>query len=128
VRVVRASGLPNRTDSMFTTIEGDNWVGFHKLFFGEPAIRSTVTAPEQQKGRPVEHPYGHKPAIVPSTDQRRSQNHRSATYTPFWNPTACQPTPTRTHKVPRNATRPRPETPDHTARQTWTRSIGHHAE
>src|SRR5882724_9221113 len=23
VRVVRASGLPNRTDSMFTTIEGD---------------------------------------------------------------------------------------------------------
>lgn len=26
VRVVRASGLPNRTDSMFTTIEGD-WVG-----------------------------------------------------------------------------------------------------
>lgn len=28
VRVVRASGLPNRTDSMFTTIEGD-WVGIH---------------------------------------------------------------------------------------------------
>jgi hypothetical protein len=27
VRVVRASGLPNRTDSMFTTIEGDDWVG-----------------------------------------------------------------------------------------------------
>ena len=26
VRVVRASGLPNETDSMFTTIEGD-WVG-----------------------------------------------------------------------------------------------------
>jgi uncharacterized protein YqgV (UPF0045/DUF77 family) len=26
VRVVRASGLPNRTDAMFTTIEGD-WVG-----------------------------------------------------------------------------------------------------
>lgn len=25
VRVVRASGLPNRTDSMFTTIEGDDW-------------------------------------------------------------------------------------------------------
>jgi uncharacterized protein (TIGR00106 family) len=25
VRVVRASGLPNKTDSMFTTIEGDNW-------------------------------------------------------------------------------------------------------
>ena len=23
VRVVRASGLPNRTDAMFTTIEGD---------------------------------------------------------------------------------------------------------
>jgi uncharacterized protein YqgV (UPF0045/DUF77 family) len=27
VRVVRASGLPNRTDAMSTTIEGD-WVGF----------------------------------------------------------------------------------------------------
>lgn len=26
VRVVRASGLPNRTDSMFTTVEG-GWVG-----------------------------------------------------------------------------------------------------
>jgi uncharacterized protein YqgV (UPF0045/DUF77 family) len=26
VRVVRASGLPNRTGSMFTTVEGD-WVG-----------------------------------------------------------------------------------------------------
>jgi uncharacterized protein YqgV (UPF0045/DUF77 family) len=26
VRVVRDSGLPNRTDAMFTTIEGD-WVG-----------------------------------------------------------------------------------------------------
>ena len=26
VRVVRESGLPNRTDAMFTTIEGD-WVG-----------------------------------------------------------------------------------------------------
>ena len=27
VRVVRASGLPNHTDAMFTTVEGD-WVGF----------------------------------------------------------------------------------------------------
>jgi len=25
VRVVRDSGLPNRTDAMFTTIEGDDW-------------------------------------------------------------------------------------------------------
>jgi uncharacterized protein (TIGR00106 family) len=25
VRVVRESGLPNQTDSMFTTIEGDDW-------------------------------------------------------------------------------------------------------
>ena len=25
VRVVRASGLPNKTDSMFTVIEGDTW-------------------------------------------------------------------------------------------------------
>ena len=27
VRVVRDSGLPNQTDAMFTTVEGD-WVGF----------------------------------------------------------------------------------------------------
>ncbi len=26
VRVVRASGLPNRTDAMFTTVEGETWV------------------------------------------------------------------------------------------------------
>ena len=32
VRVVRASGLPNQTDSMFTTIEGD-WVGFQLTIF-----------------------------------------------------------------------------------------------
>jgi len=25
VRVVRESGLPNRTDAMFTSIEGENW-------------------------------------------------------------------------------------------------------
>ena len=25
VRVVRASGLPNRTDAMFTTVEGQSW-------------------------------------------------------------------------------------------------------
>jgi uncharacterized protein (TIGR00106 family) len=25
VRVVRASGLPNRTDAMFTTVEGEDW-------------------------------------------------------------------------------------------------------
>jgi uncharacterized protein (TIGR00106 family) len=25
VRVVRASGLANRTDAMFTTVEGDSW-------------------------------------------------------------------------------------------------------
>lgn len=25
VRVVRESGLPNRTDSMFTVVEGDDW-------------------------------------------------------------------------------------------------------
>ena len=25
VRVVRESGLPNQTDAMFTTIEGDGW-------------------------------------------------------------------------------------------------------
>jgi uncharacterized protein YqgV (UPF0045/DUF77 family) len=27
VRVVRESGLPSRTDAMFTTVEGE-WVGF----------------------------------------------------------------------------------------------------
>jgi uncharacterized protein YqgV (UPF0045/DUF77 family) len=46
VRVVRDSGLPNRTDAMFTTIEGD-WVGFYWIFLGEPPIRGTVTASEQ---------------------------------------------------------------------------------
>lgn len=25
VRVVRASGLPNKTDAMFTVVEGDSW-------------------------------------------------------------------------------------------------------
>jgi uncharacterized protein (TIGR00106 family) len=25
VRVVRASGLPNRTDAMFTSVEGEDW-------------------------------------------------------------------------------------------------------
>jgi len=25
VKVIRASGLPNRTDAMFTTIEGETW-------------------------------------------------------------------------------------------------------
>ena len=25
IRIVRASGLPNRTDAMFTTIEGETW-------------------------------------------------------------------------------------------------------
>ncbi|WP_203715809.1 thiamine-binding protein [Asanoa siamensis] len=25
IRVVRASGLPNRTDAMFTTVEGESW-------------------------------------------------------------------------------------------------------
>jgi Thiamine-binding protein len=33
VRVVRASGLPNQTDSMFTTIEGD-WVGIQLTTLG----------------------------------------------------------------------------------------------
>jgi len=49
VRVVRASGLPNQTDSMFTTLEGD-WVGIHKLFLsqsgnrrGRPALSSGNT-------------------------------------------------------------------------------------
>jgi uncharacterized protein YqgV (UPF0045/DUF77 family) len=46
VRVVRESGLPNQTDAMFTTIEGD-WVGVQLTIFREPAIRGTVTASEQ---------------------------------------------------------------------------------
>ena len=33
VRVVRDSGLPNQTDAMFTTVEGD-WVGVQLTIFG----------------------------------------------------------------------------------------------
>ena len=32
VRVVRGSGLPNQTDAMFTTVEGD-WVGVQLTIF-----------------------------------------------------------------------------------------------
>ncbi len=37
VRIVRESGLPNRTDAMFTTIEGD-WVGVLLTIFAGRSI------------------------------------------------------------------------------------------
>ncbi|MFJ1565551.1 MTH1187 family thiamine-binding protein [Streptomyces erythrochromogenes] len=45
VRVVRESGLPNRTDAMFTTIEGDSW--------GEvmDVVRRAVAAVEERAPR-----------------------------------------------------------------------------
>ena len=51
VRVVRESGLPNQTDAMFTTVEGD-WVGINKLFCRRTGCSSRVTSPEQQKRCP----------------------------------------------------------------------------
>ncbi len=48
VRVVRDSGLPNQTDAMFTTVEGD-WVGVQLTNFWRTCHRSTATASEQQK-------------------------------------------------------------------------------
>lgn len=45
VRVVRASGLPNRTDAMFTTIEGDDW----EQVMG--VVRQAVVAVQQRAPR-----------------------------------------------------------------------------
>ncbi|GAB2473726.1 MTH1187 family thiamine-binding protein [Streptosporangium sandarakinum] len=45
VRVVRESGLPNRTDAMFTTIEGDDWDQVMGV------VRDAVAAVEARCGR-----------------------------------------------------------------------------
>ncbi|MGC5012350.1 thiamine-binding protein [Streptosporangium sp. DT93] len=45
VRVVRASGLPNRTDAMFTTIEGEDWDEVMAV------VRDAVAAVEARAGR-----------------------------------------------------------------------------
>ncbi|WP_269435857.1 MTH1187 family thiamine-binding protein [Planomonospora sphaerica] len=45
VRVVRASGLPNRTDAMFTTIEGDD---FDQVM---GVVKDAVAAVEARCGR-----------------------------------------------------------------------------
>lgn len=48
VRIVRDSGLPNRTDSMFTTVEGETWeqvmavVGRAVAAVAEQASRTSV--------------------------------------------------------------------------------------
>ncbi|MDP9870065.1 MULTISPECIES: MTH1187 family thiamine-binding protein [Streptosporangium] len=45
VRVVRASGLPNRTDAMFTTVEGDDWDQVMSV------VKDAVAAVEARCGR-----------------------------------------------------------------------------
>ncbi|MFJ2033104.1 MTH1187 family thiamine-binding protein [Streptosporangium sp. NPDC087985] len=45
VRVVRASGLPNRTDAMFTTVEGETWDEVMTV------VRDAVAAVEARCGR-----------------------------------------------------------------------------
>lgn len=45
VRVVRASGLPNRTDAMFTTVEGETWDEVMTV------VRDAVAAVEARAGR-----------------------------------------------------------------------------
>lgn len=45
VRVVRESGLPNRTDAMFTSIEGDSWEEVMDV------VRRTVAAVEARAPR-----------------------------------------------------------------------------
>ncbi|MFB9889936.1 MTH1187 family thiamine-binding protein [Planobispora takensis] len=45
VRVVRASGLPNRTDAMFTTVEGDDWDEVMAV------VKDAVAAVEARCGR-----------------------------------------------------------------------------
>ncbi|MFB9884292.1 MTH1187 family thiamine-binding protein [Planobispora siamensis] len=45
VRVVRASGLPNRTDAMFTTVEGDSWDEVMAV------VKDAVAAVEARCGR-----------------------------------------------------------------------------
>ncbi|SFY53570.1 MTH1187 family thiamine-binding protein [Streptomyces sp. F-1] len=45
VRVVRESGLPNRTDAMFTSIEGDSWEEVMDV------VRRAVAAAEERAPR-----------------------------------------------------------------------------
>ncbi|MGJ6961648.1 thiamine-binding protein [Streptosporangium sp. G11] len=45
VRVVRASGLPNRTDAMFTTVEGETWDEVMAV------VKDAVAAVEARAGR-----------------------------------------------------------------------------
>ncbi|MEV6679647.1 MTH1187 family thiamine-binding protein [Streptomyces erythrochromogenes] len=45
VRVVRESGLPNRTDAMFTTVEGDSWEEVMDV------VRRAVAAVEERAPR-----------------------------------------------------------------------------
>lgn len=45
VRVVRASGLPNRTDAMFTTVEGETWDEVMAV------VKEAVTVVEARCGR-----------------------------------------------------------------------------
>ncbi|MEU6659652.1 MTH1187 family thiamine-binding protein [Streptomyces sp. NPDC046821] len=45
VRVVRESGLPNRTDAMFTTIEGESWDEVMDV------VKRAVAAVEARAGR-----------------------------------------------------------------------------
>lgn len=45
VRVVRASGLPNRTDAMFTTVEGESWDEVMAV------VKDAVAAVEARAGR-----------------------------------------------------------------------------
>ncbi|MFF5210928.1 MTH1187 family thiamine-binding protein [Streptosporangium sp. NPDC000396] len=45
VRVVRASGLPNRTDAMFTTVEGETWEEVMGV------VKDAVAAVEARCGR-----------------------------------------------------------------------------
>jgi uncharacterized protein (TIGR00106 family) len=45
VRVVRASGLPNRTDAMFTTLEGESWDEVMSV------VKDAVAAVEARCGR-----------------------------------------------------------------------------
>ncbi|MEV7011464.1 thiamine-binding protein [Streptosporangium sp. NPDC051022] len=45
VRVVRASGLPNRTDAMFTTVEGETWDEVMAV------VKGAVAAVEARCGR-----------------------------------------------------------------------------
>nr|WP_184545575.1 MTH1187 family thiamine-binding protein [Streptosporangium becharense] len=45
VRVVRASGLPNRTDAMFTTVEGEDWDQVMSV------VKDAVAAVESRAGR-----------------------------------------------------------------------------